>query len=273
MGNATRPVRRKTVLRTAAPAWVRGPARFDPPGWIVLPKADAEPYRPASPDDLAAVLFDLADVQRPEDARKFVERYGLLRQDREAAARRELAGEYRELWRDWQEEAGNLRRTLSILSALYFREEGDLRSLRELAARYLPEYDAARTATYDVLRWVSEIVGAAVTQELQGVKLILQADVQHRRDGIPGAFGLAVRAETPLAQAYYELSRLFGAQATVLICPNPKCGRYFVARDPRQEYCSPRCNAAHRKQRERERGRRQPDGNPDGNDVSSDANS
>jgi hypothetical protein len=270
MGDGTRASGPPTFLRKDPQEWVRGPASYDPRGWIVLKRSDAVPDRPVSPAIMGQLPFDLAAIEHPDAACKFVERYGLLRQGHATAEGKALGDEYRERWSEWKQEVSHLREVMAIWAALQLAEPDDARLLRAYFAHYNPGDAAAHATDYEVSQWVSEAVGLFVTEQLRDIEILLSPDLRYR-DGQAGSFRLAVQAATPLAHAYYELGHLFGERVPIPACRNPRCGRYFAQTDPRQKYCSPQCNAAHRKQRERERKRGEPDGNPDGNGVSSNA--
>jgi len=64
-------------IRTDPPLWVRGPASHNN-GWIVLDVAQAERAHFPAPAALHQIPFDLAAVNTPRDAIRFVGAYGLL---------------------------------------------------------------------------------------------------------------------------------------------------------------------------------------------------
>src|SRR5947209_1044756 len=102
--------------------WVRGYARIEGE-YVVLDSERSEEYRLQL--EKPELLFRLAQVKRPIDAREFIGHYGLLFHGLEAT-------EYREKFSEWEQAALELSSTLRLYYTFQRALIGDAEAMYDL---------------------------------------------------------------------------------------------------------------------------------------------
>jgi hypothetical protein len=242
------------VLRTHQPDWWRGPARAEGE-WISLDASRAEVFQPLSESDL---LFDLANVRRPDDAVAFVRRYGLLHLGPGSS-------EPRERFSAFLSTAYTLTRLLGLHQLIRGGVAGDkeaLRTLWEVVYPWLaPALEPQPETDEELLIGASQALAALLSDGLAGVELRMNSDVEWRvgpdgETGRPDGFRLAPQIGDLVGLAYYELALHITERMPMAACG--ECERFFIVDDPRRRFCSTTC--ANRSRRRRWRERREPGG-------------
>lgn len=244
------------AVRAEPPPWLRGPARYAD-GWIELDSGRAEEYHPMEEVDL---LYDLAAIQRPDEAVAFARRYGLLRHGRDGCEHREQFGK-------WQDVATVLTGLLVATRTLREAIEGDPDARADLWSRFEPitgkHFGARVTPGSDgeLFDQVSKWVAWGVNEGLEGVEVQLRAASDllpasgGSAPGPPGLFLFSPRPKDLVGYAYHQLALALANRVPMHECP--ACRRFFVVADRRQNYCSPTCagRVRYRRWAERKRGR------------------
>lgn len=220
-------------------AWLRGPARLED-GFVVLDSDRAEEYVPWEEEGL--LLYDLAAIRRPHDALGFARRWGLLHHG-------PGADEYREPFRDWENEALVLTGALAIYRALRLATGGDPDGFAELRGRWadalVPESGKRPVSDEDYLANASSATAALVSEKLEGVEQRITAEADYGGD--PGVFAYFVNTPDLVAHAWFELSSEIVQRVPLSTCP--ECGRIFPVKHGRQRFCDERCAARARYRR------------------------
>jgi hypothetical protein len=236
-------------MRVHQPDWLRGPARLEGE-WVVLDDSKAEQYQPLSEADL---LFDLADLRRPDDAIAFARRYGLLRHGLDATT-------FREPFADWLEAAYTLANLLGLYRLIRAAMDGDDEASQTLwevwEPRLRPALEPPPQTDSELLIGASQALAAFVSDGLRGVELRINSDVEwgvgpDNGPGRPDGFRLAPQPPDLLGLAYFALAMLINLRAPLAACED--CGRHFSPSDPRQRFCTTTCAARTRRRRWRER--------------------
>jgi hypothetical protein len=231
-------VRSGGAVRAAGPRWVRGFGRVAA-GWVELDtRRPVEEYVPISEPDL---VFDLADIRRPQDAVRFVRRYGLLWHGPGADT-------FRERFSEWEETAQTLRGILWYAATLRDALSGApvaQEELRRRAADLTDLFQAPAASLDELYAQVSVVIARAVSEGLQGVEEGLEAAVEWETApgsgiaGPPGQFVFSAHAPHLVGYAYHQLALLLVQRVPLGTCEG--CGRFFRVEHGRQRYCSPRC--------------------------------
>ncbi len=224
--------------RSAGPFWLRGPMTLTPDRSLVLDRAQAVEYQPASDAHMRASVYELANIHQPKDAVRFAEQRGLLWHGPDAA-------DLREPFADWWKEANDLRKTLDLCLTLRYARAGTVgvRTLRNVLAHTSAGPDA------DVFGHPSALLSNRVNQKLADTTIHVAADAS--AEGWAGTFRLDLASASPLHHVYFQLAQTLLNNAQFAMCPEPVCRRFFAQIDPRQQYCSPTCaNGAGRSDRE-----------------------
>lgn len=228
-------------LRSAAPLWLRGPISLTPDKWLVLERAHAATYQPVTDTHTHVVLFDLANIHKPQDALRFAEQHGLLWHGPDAH-------DLREPFKDWWEEAHDVRKMLNLcMTWQQARTGGSTRELRSWFGRVHDLQDA------DMLARAAALITERVSQKLAdyGVRLALNKE----SNSAMGIFSLGPASASPLHRAYWQLAQLLTNDVPLATCAEAFCSRFFEQTDPRQQYCSPTCANRARQRRWVERAR------------------
>ena len=255
-------------MEAAAPWWFRGPARREGE-WIIFDATRAESY---DPSEIPLVGIELAKVGTPDEALKFVQRYGLLVSFRnaqtallKAAGFRptsvKLEGEptRRERIDDILDEAEQLYRLLRSANLAQHAGKGDAkaaehlsRELQQLKARNEESLRASSAGDLLALEqvrtshdkywsqaaarpevWWTETLCFDLSQKLASVRPRL-------KPAGPGKFDIQLMGETLLDFCYLSVAHALAREAKPLaICP--ECSRVFVVVDGRQKFCEPKC--------------------------------
>lgn len=231
------------VLRHVPPPWLRGPACLDR-GDVVLDRTRAEEYHPSVVPGLAC---DLAAITRPSDVLPFVRRWGLLWHGPQATT-------WREAYRDWEREALTLRDILHLHLYLQRALRGDASARQELWRRWArawgPSSVARVTTEGELYAQVSQALARAISERLEGVQEMVTAAVEWESDGrprAPGTFLFTAHAPHLLGYAYHDLALQIVTRTPMSTCI--ECGRVFVIKDQRQQYCSAPCGGRARYRR------------------------
>jgi len=231
----------RPIMAEPAP-WLRGYTRVEGE-WIVLDPSRAEQYRPLSEK---GYLYDLAAVRRPTDAVAFGRKYGLLWHGPNAT-------EYREKFADWEDVTIRLNYCLQLYLTLRRATDGDQEALSDLRKRFLPGLlplfsEPIETAD-DLLGAGAQVLAWQVNEGLDSAQeMISPLFVEYHegdlsgpllRSRFSGTFGFTVQTPNLVALAYHELAMAITNRAPMSKCP--VCGRFFVVKDARQEYCTPTC--------------------------------
>lgn len=231
-----------TLARAAERSWLRGPITLTPDRWLVLDRAQAVEYQPASDAHERASMFALANIRTPKDAVRFAEQRGLLWHGPDAA-------DLREPFNDWWTEANDLRKTLDLCLTLRQARAGTVgvRMLRNVLGHTGAGSDA------DVFAHASALLLDRVNQKLADTTIYVAADVG--AEGLDGTFCLNLASASPLHHTYFQLAQLLMNEVQFATCAEPMCRRFFAQTDPRQHYCSPTCANRARQRRWAERAR------------------
>lgn len=236
---------RGRAIGTAAPEWLRGPARLDD-GFVVLDIERATPYQPQAEPDL---LFALAGIRRPTDALPFVKDYGLLRHGPDADS-------YREPFSDWERIALELSGYMSAYDDIRRAALGDAEALERLrilvedgvsdALAELLESMEGGTADERLIETVNLFVAVGITNGLRGVEVGLTPATAWGA-GPVGSLVFSPQPPDLVGLAYHQLALLTVSQAPMSRCP--ECGRIFAPRGKKQRFCSPLCSGRSRQRR------------------------
>jgi hypothetical protein len=233
------------VIREALPmTWLRGRASYHARGrWIRLDPSATEEYQlPVAVLDLPVAL---ARIDGREAALEFVERYGLLSVGPGAH------GRLQEPLDDFLETGGSMQRLLAVWAGLRHHERDDSGSRDPSTA----DVDALFEETLQQVRRepaIAQILGPEarnrvelVSQVGRLVGLVVTAGMTGTSEalipveGAPDAFAIGVRAPDLRARAFRELANVFVGYREVRFCR--ACGGAFLPEDPRQVFCSRRC--------------------------------
>lgn len=233
------------------PQWVRGPAKIDGKE-IVLDEDRVEEYFIHEPTDL---LPDLAGLAEFLDSRSkgeklavtFARRHGLLWHGPDKVG----SGECREQLEKWIYAAIRIR----IVALLYVRlldsmQSGSIAPLRELQKELKWDWTTLfkdKPATdWEYLSYASTAVAQMVNEGLGDCSnmIVAACAIEDPEDpdsplGDPGVFITDVRPKTLEATAYAHFSQQIEHQVPLSECPG--CGRPFLPKSGKQQYCSESC--------------------------------
>ena len=243
--------------------WLRGPAWVDGED-IVLDCARASTYHPLAEPETG---IELARVRTPEDAVKFVQRFGLLSQPIPLPA--EPLKALREPFRSFETDAKELRYILETARLVRRGGEGDAEAIDQLRRMVLIPEDAevserdeetgnlvTRRAA-DVFSPEERFVGADertilthahqrhVANPLNEVIVDSDACVYDRSfmgEPVPsGALRVGVRPNSLQGACYLSVALALADRVPIGTCADPTCGRPFFIEDKRQRFCSRAC--------------------------------
>ena len=240
------------ATRIHQPDWWRGPARIEGE-WVSLDASRAEVFQPLSE---AGLLFDLANLRRPDDVVAFVRGYGLLRLGPGSCDPRERLSAFFST-------AHTLASLLGLCRLIRTGLAGDReahRALWEVVYPWLsPALEPQPKTDEELMIGASQALAALISDGLAGVELRMNSDVEWRvgpggETGRPDGFRLAPQISDLVGLAYYELALLITERVPMAACG--ECERFFIVDDPRRRFCSTTC--ANRSRRRRWRERREP---------------
>jgi hypothetical protein len=242
------------------PVWARGPAHIVNDE-VVLDEDRAEPYHMRGTDELMFELADLAADWNKRDTRDvltFIRRHGMLWH-----GERDLGtGTCRESLSTWWLES----RTLAFLMQLFaeLKESARTRSggpIRKMISDF-PEMfgldeqvareQARRQSNQVLMNTYSVLLSEVVTSKLEGTSMGLVSTVlTDLRGNGPDTFLLSQNPPDLLAAAYVRFAQAIVHRAPIEECPG--CGRRFIKRSGKQEYCTKSCASTSRWRRWKER--------------------
>jgi hypothetical protein len=236
-----------TLTSLGPQRWRRGEARFDKRArTIEVDRARSEVYDvPAGPQ----VALDLARIRRPEDAIAFVGAWGLLDTPPDAPL---LA----EKWESWATRSEALRTLLALVTASRQALEGDaaalalLRGWWPLGGPGVPEAYGPEAAADDAFLDQVAVRLASILNVGMGYTYEFVEPSPWRR----GEWILTAVSPTLSGRAYRETAAMVVGYKELRRCAAEDCRAFFIPDDPRQRYCSARCNNRVR-QRKRTGGR------------------
>lgn len=246
LGGISEPSIVDTLTSLGPQRWHRGLARFDK--WAETIELDrgrsdktdeTDPARyeqydvPPGPQ----LALDLARIRRPEDAIAFVKVWGLLETPPDAPL-------LIERWSQWETRAGALRNLLALVVASRRAIGGDAAAL-ELLRRWWPYGGPGVSEAYGP---EAENDDAFMDQVARRLASILNVGMAYTYEFVepspwrPGEWILTAVSPTLCARAYRETAAMIVGYKEMRRCAAEDCRAYFIPADPRQRYCSARCN-------------------------------
>ena len=240
LGGISEPSIVDTLTSLGPQRWRRGEARFDKRArTIEIDRARSEIYEmPPGPE----VALDLARIRRPEDAIAFAKTWGLLETPPDAPL-------LVERWDVWETHAGALRTLLALVTASRRAIEGDepaLKLLRDwwaLGAKYGIADQLAKSYGAE-----AESDDAFLDQVARRLASVLNIGMEFTYEFVEpspwqaGEWILTAVSRTLRARAYRETAAMIVGYKELRRCAADDCRAYFIPSDPRQLYCSARCN-------------------------------
>lgn len=212
-------------------SWVRGPATFDArTGMLAIEAASAEEYEFPSND--LVLPMALARVDGAESARSFVSSYGLLR-------RGSIKERLEEPLEDLLQAAATVRVVLALWGGL---RSDEYRPELEVLVRRLRDADSEVAAVagppprneVELVNQAARILGYAATMAMsETVEQLIPVA------GAPDAFAIGLWARDLRARAFRELANVIVGYKEIRSCK--ACRSWFLGTDPRQVFCSRRC--------------------------------
>lgn len=256
---------RGSLVRPRARPWFRGPATQQGDA-IVMDGRHAERYDPMKESRIG---IELARVRTPDDAVKFVTRFGLLDQpshvfDFEPCP----AGEIRQPFTDFERAAEDLRAILHVMIAVrkasVTHDAAAMMRLRESFGGVLPDADITVNTddgpsvvnSHDLLpdgSWAPADDRTVLVRASHWAAMSLwwglrQADAracviepaEHDQTIAPGGLRLGILPKTLLGFCYMTIAHAITATEPLATCDECQC--VFVVDDARQRFCNPKCS-------------------------------
>lgn len=230
------------------PHWAKGPARVEG-GYVILDEGRADPYFLFEPTDLVFDLLDVYDSDGldPKAVTRFARRYGLLYHGMSDLG----TGHCREPLDRWYEDLANFnlvaRLYMGLVESVRHGPTEQMRQTFELVG----DADNKGFTDEGYLEAVSVALAEWVTEGMQGTRAGLVStsglDVSPRS---PDTFLLTQLPENLLTAAYSQFAFLIANKAPISTCPG--CGRLFVPKSGKQQYCAPSCASTSRWRRWKE---------------------
>jgi hypothetical protein len=261
------PVKVGTLLRPLARNWFRGPATRDR-DVIVMDgrRGHAESYEPMLEP---RVGLELARVRTPDDAVRFVTRFGVLGGrsiTRPPVLDDPWPAEYRQPFTDFERAAEDLRQILRTVQDVRKATEGDQTALARIKQHFgPPEPDsdlsitsAAGTVIWKARDWHSPeyftrddraiLIDAsdwAATGLMQGLNdsdarpyVFEPAQLFPGSKIKPGGLRTGILTETLLGFCYLSVAQVIASEP---LATCDECNRAFIVDDKRQRFCEAAC--------------------------------
>jgi hypothetical protein len=230
------------ITRPLAHIWVRGPARRDR-DQIVLDSRRAERYSPEFADGNPGI--ELSRVRAPDDAVRFVERFGLLTKPRLLDGD-PIPADLRQPFSDFEKAADDLRKiirtTMDVRAAVSGNVEAFARIRQDFERRDVRRDN--RSLLIHASGWVALALSSRLVDVYPHVFERAQAfpDVATK----PGGLRLGLIGETLLAFCSIRVAEA--------LCHEPlksceECNGVFIVDDARRRFCTSACATRARSRR------------------------
>ena len=229
------------------------------------------------------VGIELANVKTPNDAVAFVRRFGLLKQHEmlNDGTSVKYDAQRGQLLTDFQSPIERLREVISLTLDVRRGSKGDADAISRLRQIMVIPYDYELKSKMFNSPLIIRKAGDVYSPEERFVDaddrtILIEASQKAAdilNDGLmgddakpyvfdrafigesvsPGAWRIGVAPDTLEGVCYLTVALIIAEKDPIEVCDEPPCGRFFVATDGRQKFCTPACSNRSRYRRYQEK--------------------